>query len=89
MSFERAIVAILALEHFHFDYSSAAKFVRLCRAAPLMVLSKGKVKLAAKVRGKSFDSLTEEQVQVVQDVVLGVYADTLALEQQQREAFKR
>ena len=89
LSFERAIVDILALEHLHFDYSSAAKFVRLCRAAPLLVLSKGKVKLAAKVRGKSLDALTEEQVQLVQNVVLEVYADTLGLERQQREAFKR
>jgi hypothetical protein len=83
LSFERAVFSILAL-NLGFEYDTAAKFIRLCRAAPRMVLSKGKVKIASKVRGKNIDALSAEEVQRVQNVVLVEYAGTLALEEKQR-----
>lgn len=83
LSFERAIFALLAL-NLRFEYDTAAKFVRLCRAAPRMVLSKAKTKLAAKIRGKDIAPLEAEEVQRAQDAVLEVYASTLALEEKQR-----
>jgi len=49
-----------------------------------MVLSKGKFEVASKVRGKDIDALSAEEVQRVQDAVLGEYAGTLALEEKQR-----
>lgn len=86
LSFERAIARIIALDAPRLEYDAAAAFTRLCRASPSMVLSKSKIKLAAKVRGKSYDPLDENDVRVVQDVVLDVYAKTLALERAQRDA---
>jgi|TARA_B110000008_G_C16922310_1_gene545261 hypothetical protein len=83
LSFERAVFSILALK-LGFEYDTAAKFIRLCRASPRMVLSKGKFKVASKVRGKDIDALSAEEVQRVQDAVLGEYAGTLALEEKQR-----
>ena len=83
LSFERAVFSILAL-NLGFEYDTAAKFIRLCRAVPRMVLSKGKAKIASKVRGKNIDALSAEEVQRVQNVVLVEYAGTLALEEKQR-----
>ena len=88
LSFERAVAAILAL-NLVFEYDTAGKFVRLCRASPCMVLSKGKRKLVSKSRGKSSPALSEEEIDRVQDVVLEHYASTLALEQAQREKFQK
>ena len=83
LSFERAVFALLEL-NLGLEYDTAARFVRLCRAAPRMVLSKGKTKLAAKVRGKDVPALEAEDVRRAQDAVLGAYAATLALEETQR-----
>lgn len=83
LSFERAVFAVLALE-LGFDYDAAGRFIRLCRASPRMVLSKSKVKVAAKSRGKAAPVLSVEEVQRAQDAVLACYAETLALEEKQR-----
>ena len=52
LSFERAVFALLEL-NLGLEYDTAARFVRLCRAAPRRVLSKGPTNLAATVSAPS------------------------------------